>query len=441
LPEFEILCFAEEDENCIFEVEKQFEIPPVCPVCGSNAVDKHGRRIRHARDVNLRQKLVGIDIKSRRYRCKECGKTFSETYDSIDPKAKMTNRLKEQIQQETLRKPFIDILKKYSISSETARRVFKEFVDRKDEERILKAPEVLGIDEAHLSRYYRGVFTNVKDREIIEMIPKRNKTNVVEFLSNLPGAAENTKVVTMDMWNPYKQAVNEVLPKAAIVIDKFHVVKELNNMLDKRRLALRKEMSKEERGNLRSERYLYLNAAENLSADDEIKLKALLERYPAFKMPYNLKEDFRGIYKIDTKEEALMTYGYWKEVALSNDYGFEDFIAMVERWKNEIFEYFDNRYTNAFTESINNLIKNIEKQGRGYCFDTIRAKVLYGTFATKPHRYKKPEYVIRNVLSDFDFDFDFNMSDEYDGGEPERGFGVDMNMLAETMMGQGLFPH
>lgn len=35
----------------------------------------------------------------------------------------------------------------------------------------------------------------------------------------------------------------------------------------------------------------------------------------------------------------------------------------VRNWYNDIFNYFDYPYTNAITESINNLIKSIEKAG------------------------------------------------------------------------------
>ena len=46
-------------------------------------------------------------------------------------------------------------------------------------------------------------------------------------------------------------------------------------------------------------------------------------------------------------------------------------------------------YTNAYTESINNVIKSIEKAGKGYSYEVLRAKVLYGTTATKRPKFTK----------------------------------------------------
>ena len=66
--------------------------------------------------------------------------------------------------------------------------------------------------------------------------------------------------------------------------------------------------------------------------------------------------------------------------------------------KTEIFNYFDKPFTNAYTESVNNIIKAVEKEGKGYSFDVLRAKVLYGTEAT----IKKPKYTEDMQFKKFD---------------------------------------
>lgn len=75
----------------------------------------------------------------------------------------------------------------------------------------------------------------------------------------------------------------------------------------------------------------------------------------------------------------------------------------VNNWHSEIFNYFDYPYTNAITESINNLIKSIEKAGRGYTFDVIRAKILYGTKATRKPVYKAKSQWGYKYMSYFTF--------------------------------------
>ena len=51
-------------------------------------------------------------------------------------------------------------------------------------------------------------------------------------------------------------------------------------------------------------------------------------------------------------------------------FGLPEFTLVGHR--EHILNYFDSRFTNAFAESANSIIKGIEKQGKGYSFDTLR---------------------------------------------------------------------
>ena len=62
--------------------------------------------------------------------------------------------------------------------------------------------------------------------------------------------------------------------------------------------------------------------------------------------------------------------------------------------------FFDGNYTNAYTESFNNVIKRMVRLGNGYGFDTLRAKILYGTEATKKVKVKDMNfYAIELVMN------------------------------------------
>jgi len=63
------------------------------------------------------------------------------------------------------------------------------------------------------------------------MLPDRYGTSIVAFLSSLPNKSRITHV-GMDMWRPYRIAVQKVLPNAKIVVDKFHVVSKANAAFD-----------------------------------------------------------------------------------------------------------------------------------------------------------------------------------------------------------------
>lgn len=213
LSEFEIIRSESNENGDIAYYIKAASYRPVCPVCRSTVHHIHSKTTREVRDLNAFGNRVGLIIEGSRYKCQDCGKVYSETYKEIDAKARMTNRLRTQIEKESLKKPFLQIAEEYSVSETTVRKVFSAYIERLNNERIFKTPSVLGIDEAHLNKQMRGVFTDIDNGLILEILPKRSKQAVTEFINQFPYNYQ-IKVVTMDMYRPYREAVQECLPHA-----------------------------------------------------------------------------------------------------------------------------------------------------------------------------------------------------------------------------------
>ena len=55
----------------------------------------------------------------------------------------------------------------------------------------------------------------------------------------------------------------------------------------------------------------------------------------------------------------------------------------MENWKPEILNFFGTGATNAYTEAANGLAKIANRNGRGYSFEAIRAKIIYGRSAKR----------------------------------------------------------
>ena len=362
--------------------------PSECPECGSAHIVKHKKHDRMVRDLNEYEHRVGIVIHGHRYQCKDCGNTFGEELNCVDKSGRLTKRLITKIQLESFDKTFKDIADEYGISQPSVKRLFEDYVDELSESYTLYSPQVLGIDEVHLHSQYCGVFVDVLGQKVIEMTENRNKVTVKKFLESLP-ESHKIQCVTMDMWQPYKDAVTDVLGDVPIVIDKFHIIKELNKALEDIRRTLRKDMEKESRVSLKNMRFLFLTGGENLTPRQSKQLDTLLEAYPQFQTPYLLKEAFRNIYQFaKTRAEAEKQYAEWVQANADEDcHAFDGFISTVANWHTEIFNYFDNRYTNAQTESLNNVIREVDRAGRGYTFPVLRAKILYRHITAKKGKF------------------------------------------------------
>lgn len=379
-----------EDGNLLYDLIPIIE-SNICPLCGGEGKKNGKYRPRKVRDLPQSFSQVGLQIHSHRFLCKDCGNSWVNEYQSVDNNSQLTNRLRDYIRHKSLQMPFKTLADELSLSDATIKRVFDDFIRELETQNVLYPPEVLGIDENHLLGNYRAIFVDVKERVLIDMLPKRSKKSIVNFLKSIPDN-HNIQVVTMDMWKPYRNAVHEVLPNAVIVIDKFHVIKEVQNTLEIIRRNLKNQIDKSERKYLRNNKFLLLTDREKLNKSQEQKLAALFERFPQFKRPYHMKEMIRDIYHQPTKADAERWYFNIK--GLLSDYEgadeFFDVCKTVDNWYDEIFNYFDYQYTNAITESINRQINEISSQGRGYSFEILRAKAVFIRNAKKAGKFSFP---------------------------------------------------
>jgi len=203
---------------------------------------------------------------------------------------------------------------------------------------------------------------------------------VTNYLRGMPNK-NRIEIVCIDMWQPYRDAVKAILPEAKIVIDKFHIVRYASDALDATRKELRKTLTDKQRKGLIHDRFALLKRPDKLNAHEYLVLNHWLG-YPIMKLAYELKESFYDLFdNSPSRQAAEQEYGAWlKRIAPDIKPYFEPLTRAVENWHEGIFAYFDlllNPVTNAYTECLNNLIKLINKNGRGYKFDVLRAKILF----------------------------------------------------------------
>ncbi len=104
---------------------------------------------------------------------------------------------------------------------------------------------------------------------------------------------------------------------------------------------------------------------------------------------------------------------------------FEPILTVIGNWRTEIFNYFDNPITNAYTESLNNLIRVMNRLRRGYSFDALRAKIL---FTEGVHAIKKPKYPKRGATME-DSMFAYKIFSRSIDIEQETNYGARISTL------------
>ena len=183
----------------------------------------------------------------------------------------------------------------------------------------------------------------------------------------------------MDMWSPYRSAVERHLPQAQIVADRFHVVQNLNRAVTKARRDIQRDAPDDIKEDLKGCRWVLVKNQANLSEKEQDKLTLLYETSPDLKQLHQLKESFRDIFESDQpRQQAALSLATWMEnVRTSGIKSLDTFLKTLDNWGQQILNYFNRRTSQGFVEGMNNRIKLIMRRGFGYRnFDRFSLRIL-----------------------------------------------------------------
>jgi transposase len=378
LPEFKVIPMIETDDYLYIRIEKN-SIVETCPSCHSKSTKVHDRRKQPIKDLPIRGKSIMLVLIKRRFRCTCCNKVFGETYETIDRYQRITKRFIAHITKESIHSTFKAAANNNGVSCFKARSLF---VNTAKQLTIDKhAPRVLAMDEFAVKKgkgdnKYNLAIAVPTERRLFDILPDRRQATVEAYLDSLL-SKELVEVVAIDMWRPYKRAIEKALPNAVIVVDKFHVVRNVMWALDRVRRRI-VEGDRELRKLLKRSRYLLLKNYNDLDIDGQKRLLELLEYSDELKQTYWLKEWFTGWYHDRHYATAAYQLDNWLQAAKqSNIKEMLYVVKTITHWKSEILNYFKHRITTGFLEGMNNKIKTIKRMAYGFRTPGIlRAKVL-----------------------------------------------------------------
>ena len=382
LPAFTVRRVEEADHD--YHVYAEVSNPPsTCTTCGSDRLIGHGRNEQVIRDLPTHGKRLAIYVDTRRWRCQSCGKTFMEVLPAVNAKREMTDRLVRWIGQQSLKRTFASLADETGLDEKTIRNIFRDYINELEQQFRFETPKWMGIDEIHIINKPRCVVSNIQNNTIVDMLHNRNKDTVSKYLTRMPNR-DKVQYVAMDMWTPYRDAVQAVIPDATIVVDKFHVVRMANDAMEKARKGLRAELTLKQKRGLMHDRFVMLKRKRDLNDEERLNLDGWTKNYPLLGEAYRLKEDFFGVYEAKSPEDAARRFEAWRDgmPAEIRSY-YADLIRAFQNWEPFILNYFEHPVTNAYTESLNSLIRVMNRLGRGYSFEALRAKILFTEGAHK----------------------------------------------------------
>jgi transposase len=367
-----------EEGNLLIVADSIVAAPLQCTSCGNSPVYKHGKRKYQYADIPMRGSPVTVEIEKQRYRCRACGTVITPEVPSLDDKRVATKRLVEYIQGRCFGTTFTLLARETGLVVNTVKAIAMDYAELLEAHSCRETPRFMGIDEVMISGDYRAVITNLEMRTLFEVYEKRTLSRIREFFKKLKNK-EKVEWVAADMWEPYKIIINEQLPDARLVIDKFHVVRMASDALEKICIDLQKSMSKEERLLMKKGmRWPLLRGYDNRSSGNLEHIDYVRQNHPKLALAFDLKEQFFQIYECKTRTDGERAFDDWrKSIPSEFQQSFGQVAATVDRHSRDIFNYFDSPITNGYAEATNGVMKAANEMGRGYSFEVIRAKLMF----------------------------------------------------------------
>lgn len=396
LDDFEVVGTEVVGETLEIRVVSTF--PRACHHCGSLDVLGHGRRQRRIRDLPFGRPTVLVWLQ-RRFRCRDCKRTSWERHPEITHRRSATERFRRRLFERACSQPFSVVADEESVSNY---RVVEAFDSQAATEvdRSHEPLRVISLDESSFRRRFRfhTILCNPERHAVLDMVEGRDEGAAAEAIHKLdPQVRAGIETVVMDCHWPYRRVIEDLLPDARVVADKFHVIRAVDEAAQKvrRRFGRRPyEQRVGREGGLARQshpasdpfvfrsRWVFMKRRYELRASDVTQLENLFSNSPPeMGLAWLLKESFAAIYESQTREEAERRLDVW----ISNVEAFRlsEFINLwrngLSNWREQILAYFDDPLTNAFAEGITNKIKVIKRMSYGFR-DPIRYrhKVLVG---------------------------------------------------------------
>lgn len=376
--------FITEDEIVIELKNLDKKVP--CPHCQKLTDKVHQNHPYRVRDIPLSSYQVFLQVNRRQFRCTSCQKVFSEELSFVQKRRTYTLRLAEKVVREVLETNVENAARRNRMTAAEIDTLLKEL-----EENLLKEKpsqlKKLGIDEITQvkgGKNYSAILVDLETRKPIALLEKRNKETIAEYLRSLGSEIlEQIEEVSIDLWIPYKSVIQEMLPNAQVVADRFHVMKQINEELDQKRKREKRTVEKiknqierkEKRVSITHSKYPLLKKKESLNDEEKSKIEEVKIAFPELGKMYQIKENLRDIFERKiTSNEALDEIGDWFKEAYQY---FPKSCRTIIRWLDEILAYFDNRTTQGVVEGINQKIKLIKRRAFGLTnFDSFRRRVL-----------------------------------------------------------------
>lgn len=372
--------------------------PQFCPHCGCVNDGFHdiikwnfkrNCKIKVTKVANYNTILL---LDKQRFFCKNCNRTFTASTNVVDFHKQISNDTKLSIILDLMQKGSEkDISVRNNVSTNSINRILDEISDDKMVKNNGFLPSVLGIDEFTATKdtisKLAFIIVDHTNKNIFDINNSRFSSDIKKYFERYPKTErDKVKFITLDLYKPYYKLMHSLFRNAILIPDRFHIVIQVRNALDKTRIKL---CTKSNPNYTKLKKYwkLILKDKRELDRDNKKYQKCFKKEMSQYDIV---------TYLLNTNEELYETYQVYQSILFSiNTRNKDIFLSIINsknlkvskqmkktlktfiNMKQYILNSFDYEYSNGIVEGTNNLIKQIKHTACGYRkFKHLKARIM-----------------------------------------------------------------
>jgi len=316
--------------------------------------------------------------------CRSCGKVKRERLEFLADNPLYTKRFAYYVGRRSRTSTIKGVAEELHLDWGSVKELDKQYMRAQLAKAGTPAPKAIGIDEISIRKghTYRIVVSDlIRGRPIWFGGENRSEKSMSQFYAWLgEKKSRGIRLAVMDMWKPFRTATEEHAPNAAILFDKFHVMRHLGAALDQVRKSEYARLTGKDRRFIKGQKYTLLSRRENLTLEGRRALKALLAANKRLNTAYLLKESFGQLWSYKREGWARRFFENWRaSLKWQRLKPYEKFAEMIDRHWDGIAAYCEpeNKVSLGFVEGLNNKIRVIQRRAYGLRDEEyLRLKIL-----------------------------------------------------------------
>lgn len=359
---------AKEESTLHIYIEYRSGAEFSCPNCGKSGCKVHDiqDQDRTWRHLDFWQYRTTLHARMPRVKCNSCNKILTVLIDWARKGAGLSFLFENHVLSLMVEMPVNAVARKVGEHDTRLWRVFKHYVHKAMENIDISNLTRVAMDETSRAKGHEYVtfFVDMDTKQLIFATTGKGAGVLQEFCQHLDmkGVSRSQiKDICCDMSPAFISGIENNFPNASITFDKFHVMKLVNEALDKVRKQEQTTQPK-----LKRSRYLWLKNEENLTKKQQATFANLKDLDLATGRAYRMKISLQRMWSRSYVISELYFNEWYNWAVRSQLKPMIKVAKTLKRHEDGILRWFTTKMTNGLLEGLNSLVQASKRKARGY---------------------------------------------------------------------------